>query len=635
MTYRDYNSEEQQKLADEIVDQYFAAKADKESKNLHTDWGTYDDYWRSKQNEKVDEDDPGSVTNIIHPLIENQVADLTDATLQITAKAFDYGGAQYREMVQRILQWVLDWNRFTVKLERGERWRLKFGTSWVHVTFDPMENYPHGMIRLNFENPANVFPDPKVKAPHLIDDAEFVILEIVKPLPWFKRNFPERGQFVRQDFTNGEGSVIFDGEDQTQSFDVGGNQARLLIRYSMDDKGYMRCVKLGGEDSRVVLYDSNTDEKLEEKDANGKVVGRKPWLKLRRYPCRPIPCYPKEGQVWAMGDIELVKPVQDLINELDDQIRMNAKQMAWLIWFINASAGVKVSQLNTREPGVVIPVRGNPSQQVFAQQPREMPAYVTARRETAKSEAERVVSRPEVNQGFRPEGVNTFGGLALLQQQGAKKSDHKRKMLLEYLSEALEIVLSMAMQLFTEQQTATVEGKDGEQEFIPFKGSDLGAIPRFFHDGESWKQMMDEDGNTPMTQEGRWRIQVGIGQGMPKDSTFRYQALLALMQSPSSQMLFAGLAPEDIHRIRKSIFSMIGVELSDEVSQPPPTETPPPAGGQAPPAMEGMDPAIMAELEQIQQSANPAEMQEAMSSLPPQIQQALASMMGGGGNVRG
>lgn len=644
------NSDSQNDVANEVYDQYIAAKSDKESKGLHTDWATYDDYWRSEQNPKEDDDDPGSVTNIVNPLIENQVADLTDTPLAVKAKPFDYAGSSFQEQVERFLMWVLDWNKFAIKLERGERWRLKFGTTWIHDTFDPNENYPHGMIRINFENPAAVFPDPRVKAPHLIDDAEFVIIEIVKPLSWFKRNFPDKGEYVKPDTISGSGSTIFDDENANGSFNIGRDQARLIIRYSFDKSGYIRCVKMGGLESQTILYDSDDDKSLEIRGENGKVTGRKPWLKIKKYPLRPIPCYPREGQVWGMGDIELVKPIQDLINSLDDQIRLNAQQMAWLIWFIDATAGVNVNKLNTRQAGTVVPVRGNPSQKVYALQPKEMPAYITQRRETAKGEAERVLARPEVNQGFRPEGVNTFGGLALLQQQGAKKSDHKRRMMLEYLSDALEIALQMGMQLFTEQVDIPYEGADGTTQFNPFRGSDLGAIPRYFHDkgtGE-WKPLL-ENGN-PMTQEGRWRIQLSLGQGLPKDSAFQYQAVMSIMQSPAAERLLTMLGPEDQYRVGKHLWSMVGVAISDT----------PPAAPQVPqgaiPGVQGFAQQMAPQAAQMGQQAaqmptpapqpgqgipqelqsvlgqgySPDQIQQAFQSLPPEIQQALASQLGGG-----
>lgn len=622
------NTDAQQLLADEVIEQYIAAKTDKESKSLHSDWSTYDDYYRSEQNPPEDDDDPGSVTNIVHPLIENQVADLTDATLQVKAKPFDYAGKLFKEQVERFLQWVLDWNKFTIKIERGERWRLKFGTSWIHTTFDAKENYPYGMIKLNFENPATVFPDPRVKAAHLIDDAEFVILEIVKPLSWFKRTFGDIGENVKADTITSYGSTIFDGEDTITSYDVGADQARLLIRYSYNEDGYLRCVKIGGEDSRVILYDSNEDKSLEVQE-NGKPIGRKPWLKIKKYPLRPIPCYPKEGQLWGMGDTELIKPVQDLINDLDDQIRLNAQQMAWLIWFIDATAGVNVKQLSTRQAGTVVPVRGNPSQKVWALQPKEMPAYITQRRETAKGEAERVVARPEVNQGFRPEGVNTFGGLALLQQQGMKKSDHKKKMLMEYLSDSLEIALQMGMQLLTEQQGIPYENADGEIEFMPFRGSDLAAIPRYFHNGNEWTPLTDGP-----TQEGKWRIQLSIGPGLPKDSAFQYQGLLGLMQSSASQILFQGLSPDDLHRVRKHLFQMVGVTIGDEPFAP--TQTPTPAPQQAQEQMAQVQQpqpgkGIPTELQSVLQGVDPNEMQAAFDSLPPEIKNALTATFGGGG----
>lgn len=624
--YGNGNSEKEQELAQEVIDQYLAAKADKEAKGCHDTWAEAVDYYQNHQNEPEDDDDPGSVTNILHPLIEAQVSEVVDTEIEFSAVPYGPEGTAFKTEVERACNWVKEYNRLPVKLDRSERWRGLFGETWGHVTFDPNENYPYGMIKFGFENPAQVFADPKVKAPYLIDDAEFIILEIVKPLGWFKRTFPDKGHLVKEDSVGGGGSEIFRDETANGAMDYGTNQARLLIRYSYDEDGYIRCVKIGGEDSMIVLYDSMTDPALENETGE-----RKPWLKLRKYPLRPLILYPKEGQCHGMSEHELVKPLQDLINELDDQLRMNGRQMAWLKWFIATASGVNTKLLNTREPGTVIPIRGNlpPSQAVYALQPKELPSYFQNRREIAKQEARTTAVRPEVSDGFRPANVDTYGGMALLQQQGAKKSTHRQKMLFEFLGEMFEIVVEFMKQMFTETIPVPFEDADGNQQWMPFKGSALAELPRYFMDpatGE-WKPLPDDK-----SVEGKWRIRIKAAAGMPKDNMAVYGNLLALMQSGASQLLFQGLVPEDFKRIQKHIFSMIGVNISDQTAMP---SAP---GGQAPseqtsqgvePPGRGIPQDMQGPLDELN-GASPEEVIAAWESLDPRVRQAIMAQMGGG-----
>jgi hypothetical protein len=165
--------------------------------NLPHIWRLCDDYKHGRQNPKQSEEHPGSVTNVIHRIVESQIADLIDKPYSSSAQGWEPGDDMFAEQAQNMIDYVLYRNKFKDKINDSEHDRLELGTTIIKVWFDQDELDGKGLPKFEAISPSNFFPDPKVVRSHQIQDAEFIIHATPKPLSWFRRQWP-KGKLVRR-----------------------------------------------------------------------------------------------------------------------------------------------------------------------------------------------------------------------------------------------------------------------------------------------------------------------------------------------------------------------------------------------------------------------------------------------------
>lgn len=512
------NTPEEHLLSDEVLTQFRAAYLGKESVGLHTRWVDNEDYYLGDVNSPEFEEDPGSNTNIIHPTIESQIADLVDQPLDITVKGEDPSDHFFSNDVQHVLQWVWKKNNMTFKLDKHERHRLKFGTGIWKVSFDPFALFGRGLPRIEPVNPANFFIDPKVVDPWMMHEAEFIIHAVEKSIPSLIRQFGDRAKSVRP-----EGNFLYnlnlfgDASDATEISSILKNKAVLLERWtiSYDDKTEetrLRMVQVAGG---IVLFDSDWDNP-------------KGYYRTQRYPFVVTPCYSREGSLWGMSDVDLLRPVQDLINDLDDQIRMNARLMGNIQIVVGVASGIDPRKW-VNKPGLKIPSRDPTAWK--AVEPKEIPQYIIQRRNEAKGEGQDLSGRHDVNEGKPTGSMRAASAIIALQEAGNRRINHKKTMLQAGLSQVLEIVLELVKEFYTTEMAFRIVG-DQNDNYVFFKGSKLKEVPRKvpYDTGiGAWglKDLLDEKGKA-MTKEAEFDLDISIGAGMPTNKSFIYQAVVEL-----------------------------------------------------------------------------------------------------------
>jgi hypothetical protein len=258
------------------------------------------------------------------------------------------------------------------------------------------------------------------------------------------------------------------------------------------------------------------------------------------YPYFFTPLYYREGTVWGKGDAELLVNTQDLIDDLDDQIRMNARLTGKIQKVVSTASGIDLDKW-TNEPSLNIPANGDLNNAYRIVQPGQMPAYIFKRRDDAMSTERQVVTRfSDQMNGIRQKGVDTATEALSLQQGGSQGIDHKKLLLQETLSEVFEYALIMAKEYWTEEQAFRITEK--ENEFLFFKGSKLKEIPLLmpatqqFRDQHKANQeiggTLPPDYKAPEymqngeeTKEAMFDIAVTVGAGLPNNKAFVYQMI--------------------------------------------------------------------------------------------------------------
>lgn len=565
-------TEEQKALARRVQDLFKGSYEAKDQIDLMERWATYDEYKHNHQNPKQNEEHPGSVTNIIHPIIEGQISDLTDKPFSTVAEGREPGDDMFAEDVQNAMDFVLDRNQFSVKLDISEHDRLELGTTIIKTYFDSEALGGKGLPTFEIVSPANFFPDPKWTAAHLLQEGEFVIHAVPRPLSWIRAKFPKLGKFVKREIT-----CPYDPDLDTQNFKtdevspVTSEKALLIECYMRDANGEVYCVHVANhivlEESREVLK----DKKLQRRDM---------------FPFVAIPCYTQRGTGWGQGDVELLIPTQDLINDLDDQIRMNARLMGNPQIVVGRGAGKGFDMRKwTNKPGLRIPMVDSNAFNVIQGVPvsRDVPQ----RREKAFEEANIISGRPDVSRGEAPGGITAASAIMALQQAGQKTTLHKAKMWKVGWKNVLELLYDDAIENWDEPMWVRINGDKPDYKFIdptslkkapimvpnmnPLEGEDnikqlTDTVPVM--DGEI--PLMDDMGSPimqtiEMTREAEFDLSLNIGDGFPSDKKFQYQMMIE-----NSKVIIEGRPVISWQEYRDFLRNDIGMQLGTDQSMTPP-----------------------------------------------------------------
>ncbi|MCM3703804.1 hypothetical protein [Paenibacillus macerans] len=613
-----FQTEEEEKEAQSVQQLFEGAWLAKQNMQLHSKWRTFDDYYHSRQRVQESPDDPASNTNIIKPIIDSQIADLVDSPQAVQARGIELSDELYSTQVQHMLEYVLDHNKFKQKLELAEHDRLELGTSVYKVYFDDDALGGRGLPTYEIINPANFFPDPKVTSYHLMQEAEFIIHATWKPLSWFRRKFPERGKYIIRQLNVLYDPKIYDSDNSDESEYTTSQRALLLECYMKDDEGKLYCLTVS---QHIVLQDTR-EEKGELQRRN-------------MYPFVVIPCYPQRGILWGQGDVELLIPTQDVVDDLDDQIRINARLMGnpQIAFGINAGRGFDPRKW-TAESGLRVPMRDVNAFRVIEARP--VSPDVINRREKAFQEADIISGRPDVTRGQQPSGVTAFRAIAALQQAGQKGTIHKKEMLQAGFQQVLQLLYDEMIENWDEEMWVRIEGRLPDYKFydprilkkVPVMIPNEAFNPEIPGDAEH-VPLTDNDGKE-MKREAEFDLQLTIGDGLPSNKAFIFDMIVDL-----SKLVIEGKPLIFWNELREYLKEEVGLPLKDEedLIQEQQTQLPPegmPMPGQMPepmapqpPAMPQIPPALLQAVLQASQS------QPTPAPLPPNVVPMQGGVMGG------
>jgi hypothetical protein len=264
-----------------------------------------------------------------------------------------------------------------------------------------------------------------------------------------------------------------------------------------------------------------------------------------------------------MGDVELLIPTQDLINELDDQIRMNARLSGnpQIVVGMGAGKGFDFRKW-TAAPGLRVPMRDHTAWSIV--QPQPVSRDVPVRREKAFQEADLIAGTPDVNRGEKPGAVTAAAAIMALQQAGQKTVVHKNEMFKAGWADVLEMLFDEVITHWDEEMWIRIEGDKPDFQFVdPAKFRQIPRmVPNALHgeiEGEdSIKTLIDDNGDT-MTRDAMFDFQINMGNGFPNDRSFMLQMLtdFANMQFPDGPAITRT-------EIRKFLKEQVGLDLEDE-----------------------------------------------------------------------
>lgn len=544
--------------------------------NLYSRWEEEEEAYLSDQ--PIEEDLPNSRMNIVLSSIEGMVSQLVDQNISVVAKGEGPEDEQYAEWGKVVLEWAFRKNQINNKVATHERRRMKFGNAWFKVVWCDEFAGGFGLPKLMCPPLNKVFIDTKVKDYFRLEEADYIAETI---------NCSK--SFAYETYGKDKANIIDFGENQYTDngiFDEDYDATELdnswtLIQWWSIYEGKLRLRELTG--CGVLLWDSckSGDRKANQKNNDMK---KKSFYKYvyDKYPYFFTSKYPQEGSFYGIGDGKLLMPLQKMLNELYDKIRIIMRPN---IIGIDEHSGINAKELddNSFNPVYYDGAKLNnrpPFQTIqWGQVGNDMWQLINMVHE----EAQRIVRFSDIMIG-QGKQADTATESAIMQQQGNSHTDHEKTVLEITLAEVAKYMLGLMMEKYTEGNASgkafRITGDETEQfMWIDFK--EMTEIPAQIPATRAYRnkfmeknpgaeipkwQNLENKSTGKITKSVELDIQISVGSGLPKNKAFIWQMVEKLSQLTGIDIDSGQPIPKPAvtwKELRKFIKDFLGVPIRE------------------------------------------------------------------------
>ena len=522
---------------------------DKQRLGLIEKWRDVEKYWEGEF-EYDDENDPAPNTNITNSNVEGKTALLCDQTIAIQVDPREPGDRPFCDMARTLADFIKERNKMYRKIEVHERRREMFGTGIFRVLWDFDKLDGKGMPDIEPIHPDRIIVDPAITDVYDIQEAQYIIEAKSKSLySAYAEYGDEIGDAIIPNYDPVQNLIQENDEDQYVHMMV-------WTRYKENGKRKLRLVEMSGDG--VLLRDTKKEiakyNKEREKEQEEKLLSERPSNKkedkgkeeLELFPNDKFPYFftpdmHRENTVWGKASAELILPISDQIDEIDDSTLRNARLTGNPMGLISNSSGIDPGKI-TNEAGQM--VLTNDINGFKWQQPPSLPNYILNRRTELMNQDRQIVSRfSDQMIGKQVEGVSTATESLALQNSGNSMIEHKKGLLQETLSEVFEYALELALINWNTTMVFRITGDKGEDDFVEFNPDRLNNIPLLIeadteyreeykkkwqerNKGKSLEELdpseykyMQVDNETRKIQ---YDLSVSVGAGLPNNRAYRY-----------------------------------------------------------------------------------------------------------------
>ena len=520
-------TEEQRKLGEDIMRNFRESYKAKEQAGVFEDMKLAEAYWSGEFANKTSENLAN--TNIINANIETQVVDMLDQNIDIEPRPYDPSDAPYVPRVRKISDKILEVNKMSIKIEKHMRRVKKFGNGWLRALYNPTLLEGIGCPEITSVSPANIFPDASVTSPDDINKGRYFIEVFTASTYWAEQTFGmEKACAIYPGFKpyNQDLSMLNSEVVDTSAE----NYLHMLYWTKYKDKktGKMKLRLIQCSGCGVILKDS-LDFSIE------KDIDAFPSTTEVRYPYWLMNDMEVENSIWGKSNASLLYPIQDLIDELDNQIVANARLNGNPKRLVTTSSGIDPDTIDNREGQVIVSATSDGIRTIEAP---NMPAYITNRRTEALNSERIIVSRVSDQQsGLKQSGVDTATEALALQQNAMKSIDAAKTKLQIILADILMYCIELAIEFWDKEMYFEAEN---EGEFDYFTPSMLKDIPEMIPATPEFRKAFKQV--NPNAQEPQYMertnekgesykrkihvlLSVSVGAGLPKNKALMYNII--------------------------------------------------------------------------------------------------------------
>lgn len=510
---------------------------------------------------------PNSKVNIINPSCEGQLAIIAQRKFAATVKGWSPSDQMFSSKVKTALEWTFDRNKLSRIVERHERRRILFGNGIFKLWFDTKAVSGFGLAKI-FPVPLNkFFVDPNVTDYLQLQDAEWIAETMVQSKAYAVQRYGEKkADAIVLGVDEYRNDNVFEDTD-TASRDT---TFTLILLWSRQD-GKLRLREVTG--NGLLLYDSHKEGTKKDNQKSAKKSVKSYYKYVHdMYPYVFTPVYVKEGKLLGFGDGKLLLPLQKLINELYNKIRVCARPNIILI-NDNAEIDLEDYDENTLEPRaykdtggadpIIVKEWGSINQswwQLLLQIHKE--AQNTIR-----------FSNLMTGQGTSTESATEA---ALQHQQGSASTVQKIGQLESALDIAAEYLLGLMLQFYNEGKIFRLSEDTEKYDYIDFR--DMTKVPALMPSDNAQNRtaseygnkasdfMLVESGGKAKTRPIELDINVSMGTGLASNNeTFMWQMIEKLSQMMGYDKQTGQLKPViSLQEMRQLINNILGIHISSD-----------------------------------------------------------------------
>lgn len=537
-------SETEIKEAERFLTWYRRAYNDKQRLGLTKKWDDINKYWEGDF-DYGDDEDPAPNTNITNSNVEGKTALLCDQTIGIQVDPREPGDRPFCDQVRTLADFIKERNKMYRKIEVHERRREMTGTGIFRVIWDFDALNGKGMPDIEPIHPSKLFIDPAITDVYKIQEAQYIIEAKAKSIYSARIEYGDEIADAIIPNLDPIQNIIQDSEEE--------QYVHLMIwtRYNDEGKMKLRLVAMSGDG--VILKDTKKKLKEYKKKKSDELIAKRTKLleqgknneaeKLKneefelfpnsKYPYFLTPDMYRENTVWGKASAELILPISDQVDEIDDNVLKNARLTGNPMALVENSSGIDPEKI-TNAPGQMIPT--NNINGFKWQAPPSIPTYIMNKRTELINNDRIIVSRfSDQMIGKQQSGVDTATESLALQNSGNSMIEHKKALLQETLSEVFEYAIDLALLNWNTTMLFRITGKNGEDDFESFNPDILNHVPVMIEADsdyrneyrknnpnakpEDYRYMQADDGETrPIMYD----LNVTVGAGLPNNRAYRY-----------------------------------------------------------------------------------------------------------------
>lgn len=475
------------------------------------------------QREADHDSDVNAYVNVVLPNIEGQVASMTNHNITTNVRGKGVSDQKFASSVEPVAAMIAEENDIKQLVKRSGRRYLLYGNCCTTVVWDPDALDGFGLPEIKSRNVTRVCIDGKIKDMADVQKGDYIIEDAgVVSIEWAKHKFGEEKARAVQ---LGNIEPDFSNEAKTDDQD-GFTLLRVWTRLNKDRN--LQLLEL----SRCGVLLSQSDPTV-------------PYHKyvFNRYPVFFAGLYPEEGEFYRFGDGLALKPLQELINKLYDEIVLAVKFSSHGRTYADPNSGLNPDDFARCDPRDLLYMK-NPGQMLRTERGVGLNQVVFKLLEQLFIRVQEVTRFSALMTGNSP-GTVTATQAGIQMQQGAANIDDKRYDLSRMFGDALSYAVGLCMEHWSAAKAFRVV--DDPEDFVWVDVRNWQAVPeKMPADGDFLKNWKKRNPKASKDREPKWMnltvggveatkqlefdIGVSIGEGLPNNKMALYNVIISLSQ---------------------------------------------------------------------------------------------------------